>query len=284
MAHGTQPFHQPWSTVTTHVETLMLLQYSFLYTLGPTLKRNNLLPATGQENGKTAYVQKIDRAVLGWTGSSEPHGAWSKGALTTSLCQFIEHFAWVHELESSGDERLRLIVLWQRGRLWVYFQLMFFLLCFQQMFFLLRLAPFFCGWCLREASCSRALNFWMREMYRESTWIAAEKAVVLNGACKHFLQGFSRLAFLSLGGRQCLYGLAPKGHMLWHVWHHMATEAVAGAWVWNPMTFSCSMDEDFIGRYCLLTRSVSPRTRIQRSLERYLTQVQLLWRHSGRKG
>ena len=55
-------------------------------------------------------MQKIDRVLLGWVGASESNGAWSKGALTTTLSQFIEHFSKIYQLESSGDERIRLIV------------------------------------------------------------------------------------------------------------------------------------------------------------------------------
>ena len=63
-----------------------------------------------EENGKTNYVSKIDRSTLSWRGAEEPSGAWSKGALTTVLCQFIEFFSKLHDLEQSMDERLRLIV------------------------------------------------------------------------------------------------------------------------------------------------------------------------------
>ena len=54
-------------------------------------------------------VQRITQALLGWSGSSEITGSWSKGSLTTSLCKFIEHFAWVRNLEMSCHEHLSLI-------------------------------------------------------------------------------------------------------------------------------------------------------------------------------
>ena len=63
-----------------------------------------------KENSKTNYTQKIDRSLLAWSGSKEPTGGWSKGALTTTLCQFIEAFTKSHNLESSHDECFRLIV------------------------------------------------------------------------------------------------------------------------------------------------------------------------------
>ena len=62
-----------------------------------------------KEHHKTNYVRNIDRSLLGWVGNGEPYGAWSKGALTTTLCQFIEHLCTLLNLESCGDERLSLI-------------------------------------------------------------------------------------------------------------------------------------------------------------------------------
>ena len=47
---------------------------------------------------------------MGWIGSSETNGAWSKGALTTVLCQFLEFFCSLHGLETAADERIRLVV------------------------------------------------------------------------------------------------------------------------------------------------------------------------------
>lgn len=69
---------------------------------------------TPKEYQKTNYVQKIDRALLGWTGSQEPVGSWSKAAFTTSLCQFLEHFCRVYNLEMDPDNEIyRLIVTWE---------------------------------------------------------------------------------------------------------------------------------------------------------------------------
>ena len=67
--------------------------------------------STMQENRKTNYIQKITRELLGWTASTqEASGAWNKAALTTSLCQYVEHFCRVRQLQHSCDERERLVV------------------------------------------------------------------------------------------------------------------------------------------------------------------------------
>ena len=71
--------------------------------------RANGMRGVPEENRKTNYVRHIDRSLLGWVGNVEPYVGWSKGALTTTLLQFLEEFCRQRNLESSGDERVRLI-------------------------------------------------------------------------------------------------------------------------------------------------------------------------------
>ncbi|CAE7265247.1 unnamed protein product [Symbiodinium natans] len=186
-------------------------------------------------NGKTNYVNKIDKALLGWK-TSAPDGSWNKGALSTSLCLFIEHFTKVRSLEGSEDEMLSLI-----------------------------------------ASCSRALNFWMQSLYHSDIFIAKADAMKINAAGRHFLAGFARLSLLSFLRGNTRFTYIPKVHMFWHLVDYMCDQASQHDWVMNPLAESCSVDEDLIGRFCILTRRVSPRLRGRRALERYLSQTLLVW-------
>ena len=238
-----------------------------------------------KENGKTNYINKIDRSTLSWRGAEEPSGGWSKGALTTTLCQFIEFFSKLHDLEQSLDERLRLIV----AEHWFYYVLVaWFPIIGWYMLGLVWLSgiTYFSVWMgnHHKASASRALNYWMSNLFKNNFWIASAHAKRLNSACEHFLLAYSRLALLSYRLNEQRFGINPKLHMLWHVWRWMRDQANNCPWVENPMAQSCASDEDFIGRYCLLTRCVNPRSRILRSLQRYLTQVLLIWMHLKRKG
>lgn len=128
-----------------------------------------------------------------------------------------------------------------------------------------------------EASCCKALNFFMRSLYKLNVFIPAAEARVIVAAGRHFLQGHARLSVLCYNLGQPRYPILPKVHMLYHVVLRMDWECSRSCWVQNPMTQNCAMDEDFIGRFCALTRSVNPRTRVLRSYERYFTQVLLLW-------
>lgn len=136
-----------------------------------------------------------------------------------------------------------------------------------------------------KASGTRALNFWMSTLYKNNLWISSTDAARINSAAKHFLHAYSRLAFVSFHGfKEARYSITPKLHMFWHLWRSMVDQTHMSNFVENPMSQSCSTDEDFIGRFCVLTRCTNPRTRIVRSIERYLTQVLLLWMHPNRRG
>lgn len=128
-----------------------------------------------------------------------------------------------------------------------------------------------------QASSIRALNYFMASLYKSNVFIAADAAVPIIRAGFHFLKAYGRLAFLSHASAVSRFPLVPKCHMFFHVCHDMKMQQQACCWVLNPISFSTASDEDFIGKYCLLTRCVSPRQRILRSLQRYLTQVYVYW-------
>ena len=138
---------------------------------------------------------------------------------------------------------------------------------------------------VREASCVRALNFWMRALYASNYWISSSSAQAerIHQAGRHFLLGYAKLAMLSWQLGEPRFALMPKVHMFWHLVDSMRFQRENFPFMENCMAMSCSMEEDFIGRFCFLTRVVSPRSRIQRSLERYLTFVLLMWMRSKRE-
>ena len=129
-----------------------------------------------------------------------------------------------------------------------------------------------------KASCSRALNLWMSSLYKGGLFISKMEAERLCRAGWHFMSGYSRLAMITFQEKSPKFSLIPKLHMFWHLVKAMDIDRINGDWILNAMCESCSVEEDLIGRYCYLTRHVSPRARVQRSLERYLVQVKLLWR------
>ena len=128
-----------------------------------------------------------------------------------------------------------------------------------------------------KASTSRAINYWMSSLYHKDIFISREEARGINRAGRLFLEGFARLSKLSLEVGVGRYTYIPECHMMWHLVDSMCAQAAHSEWVLNCMCESCSVDEDLIGRFCVITRSVSTRSRAQRALERYLTQTLLVW-------
>ena len=182
---------------------------------------------------------------------------------------FIEDLSKARNLESSDDEIFRLIALClPKLRL-------LFSLCSSMRVYVYKTYPTHVMFA--QASCSRALNDWMRGLYHSDSFIRKQDAMQLNKAGRHFMDGFSRLAFLSHQRGHTRYAYIPKVHMLWHLIDSMCSQASLHAYVFNPVAESCSVDEDMIGRFCLITRKVSPRRRGLRALERYLTQTLLVW-------
>ena len=115
-------------------------------------------------------------------------------------------------------------------------------------------------------------------LHSGGAWLQLEEATPINRAGRHFLDCYQRLAFLSHQQSDLKFGLVPKVHMLWHIVHTLADQTSKVGFAENPLMESCSIDEDFIGKFCFLTRQVSPRLRVQRAIERYLTHVLLVWR------
>lgn len=130
---------------------------------------------------------------------------------------------------------------------------------------------------LSEATTCKAVNFFMSSLYKRNSFIPSDEARAIVAAGRHFLKGYSRLALLCHRSSLSRFPAMPKSHMLWHVLHWMSVQCEAVPWVMNPASESTASDEDFIGKFCLLTRCVSPRQRIKRSYERYFCQLMMMW-------
>ena len=55
------------------------------------------------------FISKVDKFLCGGGGSNEAIGSWSKAAVTTLLCLFLEHLCKMHPVLVHADECLRLI-------------------------------------------------------------------------------------------------------------------------------------------------------------------------------
>ena len=82
-------------------------------------------------------------------------------------------------------------------------------------------------------------------------------------------------------GQPSLFPLYPKLHSMHHMMIRPRAEALEFGFSQNPMSCSCQLDEDVIGRVSRLSRRVSIRTVMWRTLERYLIGCFSVWKDCG---
>ena len=92
-----------------------------------------------------------------------------------------------------------------------------------------------------------------------------------------FLRSYSKLAGLGLQMERPLFVFRPKIHYFHHVLLEMRHFASQGYKCLNPISYSCSQAEDFIGRTSLISRRVAATHSERRVLQRYLAGVFDVW-------
>ena len=96
------------------------------------------------------------------------------------------------------------------------------------------------------------------------------------------LRGYAYLASRAIQEGKRLYSLRPKLHYYHHVLLDLETQIRRrDEWCLNPALFGCESNEDYIGRISRLSRKVSPKSISQRTIDRYLVAVKLLFRKHG---
>ena len=82
-------------------------------------------------------------------------------------------------------------------------------------------------------------------------------------------------------GQPSLFPLYPKLHSMHHMMIRLHSEGLEIGFSQNPMSCSCQLDEDVIGRVSRLSRRVSIRSVMCRTLERYLIGCCSVWKDCG---
>ncbi|OLP95171.1 hypothetical protein AK812_SmicGene22740 [Symbiodinium microadriaticum] len=98
------------NNISVRLEAMSAAYYNFCTTSATRKDSANRL-CLSRVPQKVKFITKgITKELLGWMSVQDcPEGHWNKGALTTTLSQFIEHVCSAHGLEASGDEKLRLV-------------------------------------------------------------------------------------------------------------------------------------------------------------------------------
>ena len=126
------------------------------------------------------------------------------------------------------------------------------------------------------------MNAALSHLYNAPLFLEAEECQYVWTRGMFFLQSYSYLAGKCFGmSRPHLFPLYPKLHACHHCWLQIRTDQSLCGFSLNPMTASCQMDEDCIGRVSRVSRRVSVRTVTLRTLQRHLITCCAVWRDAG---
>lgn len=128
-----------------------------------------------------------------------------------------------------------------------------------------------------EAAGTMRANEFMRGIYSHDVLIPRDSAMYLSNCLQDFFKAYLFQAAAAYNLGLAYFGLFPKLHAVHELSFHLKKDAQRAGYVMNPAVFSCSMDEDFIGRCAAVSRCVSPRIMSKRTLERYLCHIQCAW-------
>ena len=128
-----------------------------------------------------------------------------------------------------------------------------------------------------EAYGTQQLNRFMRGLYEGDVFIPSATARCLCASLYSWLRAYCFLAHDSFEKGVAAYPMLPKLHAVHEIGHLMRHQATLSNFVVNPAVHSCSVDEDMVGRCACISRGVSPQKIPQRTLERYLCHIQILW-------
>lgn len=235
-------------------------------------------------------IRKFDRYSLGGGGSNEASGTWNKASVTSNLLLYLEDHLNKNRDKIKGNQLLEIVVpaLYLTTRVCPTFAFnqpglfLLFNVCLYVVLFLG--GPFPIVYPSNhvlsrqiEAVGTRNINSFMRGIYHESLFIPSSKGKELCAALLAFIKAYVCLASLCHKKVLPYFALFPKLHFLHEVQHTMSKQCAMASHCFNVAAASCSVDEDLVGRIARLTRCVSPRACALRTLQRYLTHVQLAW-------
>lgn len=115
-----------------------------------------------------------------------------------------------------------------------------------------------------------SINRFLSGLYNFEVWIPAADASALADEGFSFLKQFGRVVKISMDLSRLLFIQMPNYHRLHHIFHQMREQARVNDYVLSPLLVATQSDEDFIGRPSRISRRVSARTIVQRTLQRSL--------------
>ena len=124
----------------------------------------------------------------------------------------------------------------------------------------------------------KQLNNAMSFLYNAPLFLESNECEYVHDRGMCFVQTYSTLATKCFNlGRAHLFPLFPKLHACHHVFLSLHQSSLTCGIGLNPLSASCQLDEDTIGRVSRVSRRVSSRLVILRTLQRHLVACWSVW-------
>ena len=122
--------------------------------------------------------------------------------------------------------------------------------------------------------CAVSIENFLKGLYGHELWIHCSTAKVIAAHGISFLKHYGRGVSTSFREGKRLFLLQPNLHRLHHIIRDFKHQAETCTWVLNPLAFSTQPEEDYIGRPSRVSRRVSARLVVQRTLQRSFIAAQ----------
>ena len=118
-------------------------------------------------------------------------------------------------------------------------------------------------------------------LYSYELWIPSAAAIEISSHGLSFLRLYGHGAKQSYDMTRRLFLMQPNLHRLHHIAWHLGEDARKMDFVPSPLAWSTQPEEDYIGRPSRVSRRVSPRLPIQRTIQRSLIAAHAAYRDAG---
>lgn len=127
-------------------------------------------------------------------------------------------------------------------------------------------------------------NEFLRKLYHAHLFMRRPETRHIAKHGRALLTFYTEAVQKAFGLGKARFKLAPKLHMFCHVIRVLEQSSVSSTWTLCPVAYSCQMDEDLVGRICTLSRTASSRCVHERTLRKYLVNVNVALKQEANKG
>ena len=138
------------------------------------------------------------------------------------------------------------------------------------------------GFLQRCLEAMKQLNHALSFLYNAPLFLEGAEAGYISSRGMAFVQTYAALAYDNYRlNRAHLFPLFPKLHAVHHIFLCLHQEQANHRYALNPLSASCQLDEDTIGRVSRVSRRVSSRLVARRTLQRHLIASWDIWQRAG---